>query len=148
MMFLIYILLLVFSFDTNFLIEDLAKYDGEYIVYTNTSYDIELLDVIKVDNFNGQIFKTDIKNYRLLLNSIDHVSSETVVLNNVSLDVILKKLNATVKEKVKVDNVLTLYNCYSNKFSRMVDSYNYKINIQIAVSNNLISVGYPILVDY
>lgn len=150
MLIFIYILLLIFNlYSTNtFLVEDFKNYSGEYIVYTNSTYLNEIEDVVIVSNYNGQVYKTNIENFAKVLTNVSAISSETLELTNVEIDDVLNKVDAKIIEIVKVSNDITLYNCYSKKYKRYVVSNGNKINIQIAVTYQMLNVGYPVLIDY
>lgn len=134
--------------NNNFLIEDLREYSGYYYVYTNSVYNNSLSGVNIVPNYNGQVYITTINNYYNVLNNVDYISSEKIVLNNVSIKYVINKLNLTVLQEVQVNSNLKLYNCYTNKYSKSINTSNGKVNIQISVNNNTICIGYPFLVDY
>lgn len=117
-------------------------------MYTNSSYNLNLEDVLVVQNYLGQIYITDIENYKSILMSIENVACEKVVLKNISVEEIVKKLKAKILETIDVGNGIILYNCYSKNLQRSINSDVGKLNIQIAVTKDFICVGYPYLVDY
>lgn len=149
-MIIVYILILIISISNTsfFLVEDMKVFDGEYYVYTNSSYDLDLEDVLVVQNYLGQIYITDIENYKNILMSIENVACEKVVLKNVSIEEVKEKLKVKILETIDVGNGIILYNCYCKNLQRSINSNVGKINIQIAETNDSICVGYPYLVDY
>ena len=147
MLIIILILITIFPNSNTLLIESFIGCSGEYIIYTNESY-IEDNSVMACDNFDGQICRVDIKEYKDLIYRIPYISSEKIVLYEYNFKDIISMLNLTIKEIVTVYDGLILYNCYTNKLPRFVSSNIGKINIQIAVSDSEINIGYPILVDY
>lgn len=146
----VYILILIIGISNTsfFLVEDLKVFDGEYYVYTNSSYNLNLEDVLVVQNYLGQIYITDIENYKSILMSIENVACEKVVLKNIAVEEIVEKLKAKILEMIDVGNGIILYNCYSKNLQRSINSDVGKLNIQIAVTKDSICVGYPYLVDY
>lgn len=149
MIIFIYIILFIFNINFNtFLIEDFKYYNGEYVVYTNECYLDYLQDVNITSNYLGQVYKTSISNYNKVLLNVKALSSETIILTNIDIEKVLNETNAKIIEKVCVMEGLTLYNCYSPKYKKYVLSNNQKINIQIAISNNAVNIGYPVLIDY
>jgi hypothetical protein len=151
MIIILYLIFLINSIgylDAVFLVENFSGFDGEYIVYTNACEAENIANVDIVKNYHGQILRTDIEFAGSILTSINNVASEKIVLKNTSIDAIKLLLDIDVLEEVIVGNDVILYNCYTDNLNRKVMSKIGYINIQIAVENNMISIGYPYLVDY
>lgn len=131
-----------------FLIEYFDNCNGDYVVYTNSTYVEELRGVDIVKNYNGQILYTDISNFEKILNNVDAVASEKLLLYDTNLEYIDSILGIEILEEVVVNDDIVLYNCYTSKLNRKVSSRYGYMNIQIAINNDSILIGYPYLVDY
>lgn len=149
MLVLIYILVLIINGTMPcYLVENFADYNGQYIVYVNEYSEVDLNGVTSVKNYNGQILKSSISKYCVILNNIDAVASETVVINNISVKDIKNKLELNIKDSLTLNGVI-LYNAYTTKFKRYINANCGKVNIQIAIySSGEVYVGYPFLVDF
>ena len=101
-----------------------------------------------IPNYNGQIFITKIDNANSILYGVNNVACEKIVLKNISIDYVEDVLDFDIIEEVLVSENIVLYNCYTHKLDRKVVSNNGVFNIQIAVENEIISIGYPYLIDY
>ena len=150
MTFFIYIIILMLNLTKPcFLVENFEKYSGQYVVYTNECKAINLNNVATVKNYNGQVLKTTINNYRRVLNGVNSISSETIIFEHVSLCEIKNNLNLQIKSVDYGCKDFTLYNAYTSKLKRNINSEYGKTNIQIAIySSGEIYVGYPFLVDF
>lgn len=151
MIFILYFIFLLNSIwyiDVMFLVEHLHDFDGEYFVYTNGCEveNLENVDIVK--NYHGQILSTNIAFADSILMNIDNVASEKIVLENESINTIKELLDIDILEEINVGGDIVLYNCYTSKLCRKIMSINGPINIQIAIEDNIISIGYPYLVDY
>ncbi len=150
MMILIYILILIINCSQPcFLVENFANYNGQYIVYVNEYSEVNVEDVVSVKNYNGQILKTTINNYCCVLKNINAVSSETIVLNDISIDEVKCQLNLNIKSTELIGGGVVLYNAYTSKLNRTINTSCGKVNVQIAVyPMGKVYVGHPFLVDF
>lgn len=150
MMFIIYLLLLLLGGNqsNNLLIERFHRFNGNYTVYTNENAYIEDSVVATIKNGNGSIYKTSLGNYKCVLSHLTQITSETIVLNEQDVNKVLDYLDAEIMEIIPVYDDLILYNCYVKSLPKVIYHNQEKINIQLAITNCAMSIGYPMLVDY
>ena len=148
MVYIIIILNSILSFENSFLIEFFTGYDGRYVVYTS-EYQVDKLENVDiVKNYNGQILATNIENSSTILYGIEKLASEKIVLCGVSIEHISNILDMDILEIVYIKDNLILYNCYTKKLPRKVVCDKGYMNIQVAITHDILSIGYPYLVDY
>ena len=131
-----------------FLVSDFAICNGQYVAYTNEAYNLSLNDVVVAKNGCGEVYKTSLNNYGAVLRGVDKIAVEKVVLQGETFAEIKEKLGLKILEKIMVSDSITLYNCYTNKYKKSVDTECGKMNIQVAICANCVCVGYPFLIDY
>lgn len=146
-LFVIFILMMIgFGFieksDDSFL-NKFLHLDFNYIVsYSSSVEDDNLIDVgfIKIGNYKSDNLKD------LNKSNSKYITSETIILNNISVDQVLSLFDAKVLDSYNIDNILVL-NCYTSKLSKVCYVSNKKFNLQIAINENEIKVGYPTIAE-
>lgn len=147
-MYIIIILNSILSFENSFLVEFFREYEGRYVVYAN-EYQVDKLESVDiVKNYNGQILATDIENSSTILCGIEKLTSEKIVLCDISIDDISTILDMDILEIVYINDDLMLYNCYTKSLPRKVVCDKGYMNIQVAMTHDIVNIGYPYLVDY
>ena len=119
------------------------SYDFKYIVsFSDLVDDENLVDVgfLKIGNYDkDELFKLNQKNKK-------YITSETIVLYNISPNEILKKLNGVIVSKYHIGQI-EVYNCYVKNLEKFCYENDKKFNIQIAVNCDEIKVGYPTIAE-
>ena len=131
-----------------FLVEFFLEYEGRYVVYAN-EYQVDKLESVDiVKNYNGQILATDIENSSTILCGIEKLASEKIVLCDISIEDISSILDMDILEIVYINDDLMLYNCFTKNLPRKVLYDKGYMNIQVAMTHDIVNIGYPYLVDY
>ncbi len=122
---------------------DVFKCDAEDFYITQT-------DSFSIKNNNNSyqncLVKLNKSNHLSLENLTKNVSSQCVVINNKSLNYAIKKLNLKVLKKSSVAGLIEVVG-YTKKLPESVMVKGEKINIQIAVKNNKLIIGYPLILQ-
>ena len=110
---------------SNFSLKDYFDF-GELTIYSN--YKSEILPNVSMNTYKGEVI------------------GESLFLKNYEADAILKKLNAQIKFLEYIDNLdLSIIYAYSPIISKTVELKNTSINLQIAVANDYLVVGWPMI---
>lgn len=136
MLFFIVIILFLFSF-TIFYRVNLAEipFFGNYFLYT---VDAEGKFKIKTTNHNASE----------LLSAAEIVLGEGYEFNRekVSLKEILEYFDAEVVSECRLDGVI-VKNCFSPRLAEHIMQGEKRVNLQIAITNETIKIGYPLILD-
>lgn len=133
-----------------FSVSDLFFSDITYSFYC-LNYNKNLSAEI-INNGAGYIIKTDGKNIKNVKNNLTGLLGESVSFKTTKnkIEKVLKTFNVNVIKEEKIGEIYCLYG-YSHKLKteNSVLVENYKVNIQIAFINNILTIGTPIILgDY
>ena len=122
----------------------------EYSFYTGVlSENINNASIIK--NGNSAIVKCDGVYATSVRKQLDNIYGESMKIKSADatyLQNLLNSFNGKILRQEKLDNIQIFY-CYDSSLPRFVMSNNVKTNLQIAVSGNTVTIGYPIILgDY
>ena len=127
--------------------------NATYFFYTNNSNlrnNFEVQSNCKVlECGNSFIVSCDISNVKKTKNSLTNILGERVRINNYTQEVykkIFKKYQNKIVFEEIVDNI-KIYYCFDSALEKYVSLFNKKVNIQIAVKNNEIDIGYPLILN-
>lgn len=148
MLFLLLGIALVFNlfiFQTESLYEQKYLKASTYILYTN-KMQTNLTNCTVVKNGNGSIVFSSFSEAGNIYNLATGVCGEAVEIENTNINIhtILNKLKAKIKSVQQIQHG-QVYNCYSKKFSGGLWDNGNKVNLQIAVNQNKIVIGYPLI---
>ncbi|HAJ78019.1 MAG TPA: hypothetical protein DCO89_03030 [Clostridiales bacterium] len=119
-----------------------------YFFYTNKiDYDIENANLIS--NGNATIVACDYKCNRAIKKMLPEVYGESIRITNYSSDTLKYILNKYTNSIVQTEN-MDKYNfiyCYDETLPKYVTLNNEKVNIQIAINNSEINIGYPLILN-
>lgn len=118
----------------------LIKNDGEFCVYAYS--DLGQKDVVECGEL--KIIKSDAS----FINSLkaDEFLGQSVKLKNFDLNRFIEDNNIEIVSTEKVENI-EIYNCYHSVLPKFVFVGNKRVNLQIAKTNELIKVGYPLILE-
>ncbi len=134
-----------------FSVKNLVFGDIEYSIYCK---DIEenIENSTIIDNGNSYIIKTNINNAKNVKGKSNYILGESVRFKSTinGVEKLIKFYDANVVKTECVENIVCVY-AFSEKLStkKFIEIDNQKINLQIAFSNNFLTIGTPIILgDY
>jgi|GEM_PF-4709965 len=116
-----------------------------YCFYTNENYAKNGVQV--TDNGISKMIFCDYKDANKIKNSLNSIYGESICIKNVDkkdISNIYKKIKNTKVLQENFENMQVFY-CYDTKLSKFVIVDGKKINTQIAVCSDSITIGYPII---
>lgn len=119
-----------------------------YYFYVNQS-NLKLSDANVTICGNASIVQCNAKNAVNIKNKLNCISGESVRLKKYSsktLNDILSIYCHNVVDEDLIDNY-KIYYCYDESLSKFVNIDSRKVNIQIAVSDDEINIGYPLILN-
>lgn len=117
---------------------------GEVSFYLENYQEIEGCETIK--NGAGCVIKTDVENAKKINKKINNCSGFSIEFYSENISDFLNEINIIKIEKI---SDLTIYYGYFNGLINSINIENKKINIQIAINNEKIVIGSPIILgDY
>ena len=136
----------LFSLNTNNIVLDLASNYNSQVSFFVTD-NINNKEINQINNGIHNIVlcnsNTAYKTYDKLKSvvgiSFSFLGKRTDFIN------ICEKLNIVIKSKEIINDEITSYLCYTKKIRNHINVDNEKINIQIAVNKDIITVGTPII---
>ncbi len=139
-------LVLIFLAPEYTLADAVINYNGTFSVYTYQYAEIENTDIIKNGKIN--IINCSIENSKSVLSKLDKASikglSAKFVGDSNELSNIIKNLDITEISREQTNKITFIYG-YSPLFSQFVEYANKKINVQIALLDNTINIGVPLI---
>ena len=122
------------------------NYNATHSFYATQN--IQTQNTQTIQNGNGYIISTNATNAPNILNKLDknHIDGESFCIYGTSTDAlqILHSLGAVIIKEESFDDFKIIY-AHSPKIHNYVLIGNKKINIQIALKNNKITVGTPLI---
>ena len=124
--------------------------NSTYCFYTqNTSFDIP--NTSKIENGAENIIKCQLCFANETKQKLDVIFGESICLQNYDAkqkDSVLQSILPIAKKIESVGDIQIFY-CYDFELPRFVCVFGKKINLQVAISKNAITVGYPLILgDY
>jgi len=116
--------------------------DARYYFYTGAPSGLDCTE--NITNGSGVIVSCDIRDAMRVRRSLKSIDGESVTFKGTDIGAVIAYLSARVEYTETVENIL-IYYCYSPLLSKGVDLSGKKVNMQIAYSNGLVSVGTPLL---
>ncbi|MBE5746090.1 MAG: hypothetical protein E7359_02250 [Clostridiales bacterium] len=151
----LFLLTLTYSFKPVFYdINNFKNINYGEIIYSIYCLDkcenIENCEIINLGN--GYIINTSLNNAKVIKSKVTNILGESIKFKSTinKINNIINYYNLNIIKKEKVDNIFCAYG-FSNVLaqSNYIKIDNEKINLQIAFSNNYITLGYPIILgDY
>lgn len=141
--FLLLSLFCVNMFQDQTLFSVFASDSETFFVTTNSPLGV---DVQGTKNGNGYVYCFNNSTLNLSSLNLKNITSQSVVLNNKSVNYIQQKLNLKIVSKFNSCNGLEILG-YSNKLKNFVYVDGKKVNIQIASNKTNIVVGYPLILQ-
>lgn len=122
------------------------KFSGLYRVYISSSQEFEMDNVNKIKNGNITILESSNINREKIMKYVDCYFGESLtIMSGVhSINEVFSFLSFKNLQIEQIDNI-TCYIGYCKGFSKFIMYENKRINIQIAVRDNMITVGFPII---
>lgn len=127
-------------FEHQFLSQNVA-----YCLYTNDNIKIDD-DITITDNGASKMIVCDPQKVTKIKNELSNIYGESVTIYNAN-DADMAYINKICKTKIfqeTFDNLIIFY-CYDARLSKFVTIDGKKINMQVAISNDNITIGYPII---
>ena len=127
-----------------------TKYNEEitYFFYAKT-VNKQVANAKYISSGNSYIICCDFNDATFVKKHIDDVIGESVRIKNCSLNSINKILfdyKNYIIDKQQLDDY-TIFLCYDDKLSNFIFIDGQKVNIQIAVKNAEINIGYPLILN-
>lgn len=124
--------------------------NSTYCFYTqNASFDIP--NTTKIKNGMGNIIKCQLRFADETKQKLDVIFGESICLQNYDENqksLLVQNVSPITKKIESIEKIKIFY-CYDSLLPRFVCVFGQKINLQIAISNNAITVGYPLILgDY
>ena len=119
-----------------------------YFYYTSQK-NIDFKNATIIDCGSAYIVKCDILDAKNVKNNLDNVLGESVRISVFSIDEsqsIISKYQSRILYKENIDDYC-IYYCYDSSLPKFVSINGQKINIQIAVKQNTIDIGYPLILN-
>lgn len=138
-------------FYKNFFADSLMLSSGDYSVYClKIAANLKNVDII--DNGNSFIVKTSLNDAKRVKSEVSQIMGESLSYDSSILGVekLINLYNIKVVKREQVGNIVSVYG-YSNNpnFCNKIEIENNLINVQIAFSNNRVTIGTPIILgDY
>ena len=131
---------IVFKFD--------IKEDITYFFYTK-KLDYQIQNANIVSNGNSSIVVCSLQNVRDVKSNLSDIYGESVRILNYS-DATLKYITKKYEDKLVKTEETKDYKymlCFDASLPQYVTIENSKVNVQIAISNNEIDIGYPLILN-
>ncbi len=107
--------------------------EGDYTFYLNSA------------SSNAQIITVPFDDAKEMKKNLKNVCGESVTTTRMSeIEKEIQRLNAQLLFSEKVDNIIINY-YYSDKISAYKTVNGYKINLQTAINDNVITIGSPLI---
>ena len=123
---------------------------GEYIFYAKNIDNLPKDSAFVIQNGNSYIVKTDFENAQKVKAKLCGIIGEAVSFSGSTLDAIffMNKIGMELKIEESINDIHIFYG-YIKGLEKYMFVGNEKINTEIAVSQNKITIGYPIIIgDY
>lgn len=115
-----------------------------YFVYINHKNYLPTSGVQVIDNGQGLILKTSFSNAKELRSKVTGVLGEAVETSTYSSEQIINMLQAKKVSQENLQDALVIL-AYSNKLDGFLSVNNVHVNVQIAVKQDSVIVGYPLI---
>lgn len=156
-LFISFLILIIFTYSLKpvffdvFSLENVILGEIEYTFYClDINNDISNCNII--DNGNSFIVKTKANDFKNVKSNLSNVLGESISFNacKSSIDKVVKFYNVKIENIENVGDIVCLYGYTENSlFERSLNIDGKLINIQIAFSNDKMTIGNPIILgDY
>ena len=121
--------------------------DGDFYIYTNSTFDVSSCDVEIVKNGPGLILKGKKEDLEKLNIPSSVVGGYSVFLdeNTYNAQDVMNQLDFVVKKSSKLSGDIETFYGYSSYGGRSVKVGGHRVNCQVAINANGIIVGFPLI---
>ena len=119
-----------------------------YFFYTS-SVQKQISNEVHISNGNFEIVSCNANDACILKTKLTDILGESVRICNASTEQKFKTLDMYKNkiEKFESFDGYDIYYCYDSSLSRYINLEDKKVNIQIAIKNNQIDIGYPLILN-